>query len=498
MPDNFNQRVQGPYGDIYIVNTPHLDQLGKDLRNQEIYRQRKSDADARATDNEFAKNLAKVRDADIADIEKGYGSWKEARINLQKLGNKATTQDRMRALEKHAEVMRAINDSAKDRQDEELFLKDAITHPDNYNENAYKILRDRRKLPRTQMKGVVPRGITSNQGTAEYDLTDIHSLIKSPDDNTDYNKGVAAAMGKRRTLGAALLEDIDGGLTRKTSEAEGINHPNEILYNFKMMGDKWNSGLGKKMEYTPEAIQDKIYQYNQLRQTPEWKAAYPNDNSEIPQSMLQSRIGRAQVGKALDLIIENPPKFKKPTFSPIANKRDAAKNAEWDRRHNKVVEDRVVSNAKDAGQNVNNIYGKIEENQDNADINTTIDGKKIKAGRFNTLPNDAQQILMKSFKESGHDVTAEDIYQVRNPNGSISFYKTNDNGQPVPSEQLRIFTVSKVGTNLKAQPGVSEKREVVKQGEPGKEKYPLPKGKPRVVKQGKFTYEWDESIGDYK
>jgi len=178
-----------------------------------------------------------------------------------------------------------------------------------------------------------------------------------------------------------------------------------------------------------------------------------------------------------------------------------AYNAEWTRRHNKIVADRVKKVAGESGTTVNDVYGKIEANQENADINTNYNGERIKAGRFNTLPNDAQQVLMKSFKESGHDVTAEDIYQVRIPNGDIVFYQTDDKGQPMPNEKLKIFTVSKVGTNLKAQqPGAAEKREVIAQGEPNKtkEKYPLPAGKPKTVKQNGFTYTYNSQTGEYE
>ncbi len=191
-----------------------------------------------------------------------------------------------------------------------------------------------------------------------------------------------------------------------------------------------------------------------------------------------------------------------PTQRTVRN--EDAHNAEWTRRHNKVVADRVKKVAGESGSTVNDVYAKIDANQDTADISTTDNGmqsgNRIKAARFNTLPNDAQQILMKSFKESGHDVTADDIYQVQSPNGDIVFYQTDDEGKPRPSEKLKIFTVSKVGTNLKAQPGAPEKREVISQGEPNKkkEKYPLPSGKPRTVKQGSFTYTYNPENGEYE
>jgi hypothetical protein len=43
---------------------------------------------------------------------------------------------------------------------------------------------------------------------------------------------------------------------------------------------------------------------------------------------------------------------------------------------------------------------------------------------------------------------------------------------------------------------------VLKGGQPKQEskkaKYPLPAGKPRTVKQGGFTYTWNEQTGEYE
>lgn len=326
-----NQRVQGPYGDIYMVNTPHLDQLGRDFYKQEQLDKQRKYQEAKASDDEFSKNLSKVRTADIPDFTDAYKQFKLANIDLMKKGDKATWQDRQNVLQKKADTYKILNNSVKENAVTEEARKDAILHPDKYHPEALQILTQRNSIPISKMQFDVPKSISSPEGTAHVDITDPFNTIQSPDDNTDYNKSVNAAAGKLQYRGNPVQKEIDNGLSTETTRYKGLNHPSEIAHNLLLNGDKWVNGFAKKNQYTDEKLADLTQKYETLRQTPEWKAAYPNDQP-LPQSLFLTKQGRAIAGKSMEIAIGNA------LSSEVKNAKNegaimAAKNTEWDRRN---------------------------------------------------------------------------------------------------------------------------------------------------------------------
>lgn len=153
------------------------------------------------------------------------------------------------------------------------------------------------------------------------------------------------------------------------------------------------------------------------------------------------------------------------------------RNEEWRKRKkidNGYIVGRMKKRAEESGVEVNNVYNNLDQTLKDAEsgkikgIVNPSTGKLVGA-LFNDLNSDTQGIVMKSLKDAGNDVEAADVFTVREPDGAIGLYRTNDAGQPIPSIETRLFTLSRVGVNLKAkQPGAKENRKVISQGEPNK------------------------------
>jgi hypothetical protein len=107
--------------------------------------------------------------------------------------------------------------------------------------------------------------------------------------------------------------------------------------------------------------------------------------------------------------------------------------------------------------NVNDLYGRIKGKVD------TNAGKGF-GTRFTALDADEKQVIKNFLGNSS--LPDEEIFLKATDDGRVGVYKTSDGGKTIANDRTIITTLPKVGTNLKVQPGVAEKRAVAKQGEP--------------------------------
>lgn len=110
-----NQSIRPPYGEIFSVQTPYLDKLSDRLyqeqRQHELYKQQQD----RVLDDEFARNLTGIRDADIPELTQAYGDFKQSR--MQTLNKPNISPDlQMDVLRKKARVYDVINKSKQQRE----------------------------------------------------------------------------------------------------------------------------------------------------------------------------------------------------------------------------------------------------------------------------------------------------------------------------------------------------------------------------------------------
>lgn len=136
-----------PRGEAHIIDTPYLDRLSQQLFAEQKQRQIMRQQRQQAMDDEFAKNVANVRDADVDDITNAYGEWKLMNQELMKKKGGINPQDQLALLRSKANVMKSINASAAERKREDEMAKAMMNKPEDYEDDAYELMIKKRRLP---------------------------------------------------------------------------------------------------------------------------------------------------------------------------------------------------------------------------------------------------------------------------------------------------------------------------------------------------------------
>ena len=144
---NPNQKIAGPYGDVFLVNTAYTDRAAQQLYAEQKQREAKQQQMNAVLDDEFSKNLAGIRDADIPELTSKYTDWKLANMGAMKQKSGITPEQQMELLRKKADMYGVINQSKQERQWEEENGKGLMTNPDRYSDNAHDYLIQRRRTP---------------------------------------------------------------------------------------------------------------------------------------------------------------------------------------------------------------------------------------------------------------------------------------------------------------------------------------------------------------
>ncbi len=183
---NPNQKINGPFGDIFTFNTPYTDRLTQQLYVEQKQREAKQQAENAALDNEFAKNLSGIRDADIPDLTKAYGEWKLANQQAMKKKNGVDPEEQLAILRKKADLYSVINGSKQRKQYEEETGKGVLNKPDLFEDDAQQKLIQHRNIPLSALKA---------NGLDAYDY-------KYKGTNTDFQKMLATAAGQPKQVNA--------------------------------------------------------------------------------------------------------------------------------------------------------------------------------------------------------------------------------------------------------------------------------------------------------
>lgn len=117
---------------------------------------------------------------------------------------------------------------------------------------------------------------------------------------------------------------------------------------------------------------------------------------------------------------------------------------------------------------INDVYSGIE-NKVNEDIVSGVSEGKDPNNRYtraNSLNSDAAAIVTKMVQEVAPNskLGIDKLWLHKDSNGKISIYRLNEDDRVELSEKYKLVTMPRVGTNLKAQPSVQEKRVVIEQG----------------------------------
>ena len=136
-----------PYGDAFITATPALDRLSQQLYGEHIRKERYKEQQDKMLDDEFARNMSGIRDADIGDLTKAYGDYKlsyQAGMKKQNI----TPAEQLEILKKKASVYDVINKSKQGKLWEDLQQKQIMNDKKGiYADDAHQQLISRRNTP---------------------------------------------------------------------------------------------------------------------------------------------------------------------------------------------------------------------------------------------------------------------------------------------------------------------------------------------------------------
>ena len=245
-----NEKIQGPFGDVFQIGTPYLDKLSDRLYAEQQRRQLQQERDAKVLDDEFARNMANIRDADIPDLAKAYGNWKLANQQLIKRKS-ASPEEQLDVLRKKAEMYNIISKSKAQREQEKLYGTDIVKKPANYNDDAHLGLVNIMRTP------VLKFG----------DQDPLSSLVYTGDKYKKAAEDLKAALGTKRSVTDNGTPLDDKGIQTKYTKYNvlGVN-PEQIrdFYLGRMADREANKHYTYELKNLPE---DELVKTNEAFQS---------------------------------------------------------------------------------------------------------------------------------------------------------------------------------------------------------------------------------------
>lgn len=316
MSYNPNQKIQAPFGDIYSIGSPYLDKLSDRLYQEDRQKKQQEARDAKALDDEFAKNMAGIRDADIPDLTKAYGDWKLASQGLMKKGN-VTPEEQLAVLKKKADMYNILSKSKAQREAEKAQGTDVMKNPNRYVRDAHGQLINIMKVPVSKLGDVDPFEPLKYKGNA----TNFAPLIK-------------AAVGTPRDMEDEVIVNPNG-LQKEVTKVKRVNNANEYFDAIRsgIVGSQGSDDFLRTFSnISPDAYKLTEDQYNQMMADPVMAKRFGNPKPLPPTEDLTDTEKVAKY-MAMQHALVNHPVTQVGKALTDMGAMQRAKNAEWDRRN---------------------------------------------------------------------------------------------------------------------------------------------------------------------
>jgi len=316
MSYNPNQKIQAPFGDIYSIGSPYLDKLSDRLYQEDRQKKQQEVKSAKMLDDEFAKNMAGIRDADIPDLTKAYGDWKLANQVLMKKGN-ATPEEQLAVLKKKADMYNVLSKSKAQREAEKAQGTDVMKNPNRYVKDAHGQLINIMKVPVSKLGDVDPFEPLKYKGNA----TNFAPLIK-------------AAVGTPKDMEDEIIVNPNG-LQKEVTKVKRVNNANEYFDAIRsgIVGSQGSDDFLRTFSnISPDSYKLVEDQYNQMMADPVMAKRFGNPKPLPPTDNLTDTEKVAKY-MAMQHALVNHPITQVGKVLTDAGAIQKAKNAEWDRRN---------------------------------------------------------------------------------------------------------------------------------------------------------------------
>jgi peptidoglycan hydrolase-like protein with peptidoglycan-binding domain len=332
------QAPNPPYGNIFYVQTPSIDRTVAQLQAEQKQREFLRQKQAAALDEEFAKNVANIRDADVDDVTKKYGEWKLANQQLMKQKGGVSPQQQLDLLRKKAEIYKVINASKLGLKEEEDLREGLMRKPDDFDDNAATFLAVRRKTPLT--------------GLAQY-KDDKGNPVNLADYNTYRYKGTDTDFSKIDREAAGTPKQVyqeeapmDGGLQVKITPYMYGSTP--LQYYQSYLGSLGKHRAGRDAEALASQIKPEVYTavQEEYKAIPAdtWKRMGVDKPQELVIDAGDSKADRLAKHQAQLYALNNQPKQGTPVFRNNLSAIDAQnfeQQKEMQRMRDKAAERRL-------------------------------------------------------------------------------------------------------------------------------------------------------------
>ena len=310
-----------PYGDIFTISTAGVDAMANRLYAEGRQRDAQKQQDLKTLDDDFGKNIAGIKSADVNDVTAAYNDFKQASIALQKKGNKATPQDQMEVMLKRANAYEAIG---KSKEDKERIKQYGLTIKSD-NKGRYK----------TDAAQKLTQWL--NTPTSKRDVDADQSEIKFAYSYPNLAKLTTDALGKKTEYKMPTGKpSAKGDLYDDEEVYNKFNSANQIfdhIFNTVATDPNNNAFTLTVMDNMTDVEKDALKtKYFAKINDPAFKKLY-GDTLPFPESASKTDLGEAAALATMG-IVANLSIDKLRTDSKVnENAKNTAKNAEWDRRN---------------------------------------------------------------------------------------------------------------------------------------------------------------------
>lgn len=320
-----NQRVGGPYGDIFTVSTPAVDRQLAILHAEEQRKRAEQDKAIQDLDNEFSKNMYNIRDADAGDVAKAYVEYKTIAQDLIRRKGQVKPEDQYKLLQAKANVYGLINKSKTQRESEKLYAGEVAKKPNKYVRDAHGKLISVMNTPVSK--------IGSNDPFAD---------LPYKGNMNSFNKLLGDAVGKEIKLDDEIT-DNQKELRKDVTHVSRLNNAKE--YYDKLVSGVVGSQGADDFVRTFDVSDD---QYNNVKRQYEQKMADPiirkrlgMDKIDLPPDEGLTEVQKAAKFLAMQHQVMTNPIIKEgtPVYSNVAlsDKKRAEGMKDW-RTKNKIVD----------------------------------------------------------------------------------------------------------------------------------------------------------------
>jgi hypothetical protein len=436
MPEE-NQPIQGAFGDIYRVETPHLDQALQQIQSNYTARNTYLQKENQNTEELLNKEMANVRSVDTPQIIDAYNDYKNSKQNQLfnrsiQTNPKAYAVAQMDANSKYANLMSMINKSSQYNTFGKQLAANRLQKPDNYADDTGDKLSTFYATPMDKLT-------EASIGGKPTDLTNVDNY-RYQGGNFDFSKLHTTAVGKPVTHYDDGTTDESGVQSTQHGYAYGST-PGQ--YRNTYLGGLAGSEASRAARFSWNQHSNNQQQLDQLdaayQNSPNWqKMGIPPQT--LPPYNPNDPVGNEATYQAKQYLVSMNPNevAAKTTVDRGALQNLTSKN----RLHGQEVMAAIneVNREKLAG--VQHDYKQLDTNAQSQVLDETVDGMMQKA------------IAGGGIKYKSENGTVTKQYEIpASPGLKKVLSVPDDKGHPILPDAIRFSPDTKTVTPLFFKPG---------------------------------------------